>query len=156
LVGNHLIGRLRYLNLAQILFEYRTLEAIFKKSASYVRLNVVPYHLNVQSRAKTKEGSLNLTAISQTILTSIIVPDTIQTVLYITKGGYAVAQILLPNQNQTPESDSPELNPTVKQQVADILEEVESEGQVQSPSHQAAPAQWGYRVPCAGVRYYSF
>jgi hypothetical protein len=67
-----------------------------------------------------------------------------------------VAQILLPNQNQTPEFDSPELNPTVKQQVADILEEAEPKPQDQSPSHQAAPAQWGYRVPCAGVRYYSF
>jgi hypothetical protein len=67
-----------------------------------------------------------------------------------------VAQILLPNQNQTPESDSSELNPTVKQQVADILEEAGPKPQDQSPSHQAAPTQWGYRVPYAGVRYYSF
>lgn len=67
-----------------------------------------------------------------------------------------MAKILLPTQHNALESDTAELNATVKQQVADILEEVESEHPVRSPSHKAEPAQWGYRVPFAGVRYYSF
>ena len=83
-------------------------------------------------------------------------PDMLAGYPQIAKGGHAVAKILLHNQSDAPESISPELNPTVKQQVADILQEVESEDTNQSPSHQAQPAQWGYRVPCAGVRYYSF
>ena len=65
-------------------------------------------------------------------------------------------QIVTPKRNPTPEYASPELNPTVKQQVADILEDAQPERQTPAPSPKARPAGWGYSVPCAGVRYYSF
>lgn len=65
-----------------------------------------------------------------------------------------MAQILLPIQIQTPELHSPELNPTVKQQVADILEDAVPERPRQS--RLVRTAQWHYTVPFAGVRYYSY
>ena len=64
--------------------------------------------------------------------------------------------ILSPQRSNVPESDSPELTSTVKQQVSDILEEAQPQRQTRAPSRKTAPAQWGYSVPFAGVRYYSF
>jgi len=63
-----------------------------------------------------------------------------------------MAEIALPVRVPETEIDSPELNATVKQQVADILEEAVPEPQAQ----QSPPERWGYTVPCAGVRYYSY
>lgn len=65
-----------------------------------------------------------------------------------------MANILLSTQTPTPELLSSELNSTVKQQVADILEEAVPERPRQTQRVRAA--QWGYTVPFAGVRYYSY
>ena len=65
-------------------------------------------------------------------------------------------RILSPQRSNVLEYDSPELTSTVKQQVEEILEEAQPQRQVRAPSLKTAPAQWGYSVPFAGVRYYSF
>ena len=67
-----------------------------------------------------------------------------------------MANTLLTTRSLAPESTLPRLNATVEQQVVDILEEVKPERQAQSPSQRVKPAQWGYGVPFAGVRYYSY
>jgi hypothetical protein len=56
----------------------------------------------------------------------------------------------------TPESESPELNARVAQQVADILEAGLADRRKAAPQRRSRTIQWGYSVPCAGVRYYTF
>ncbi len=71
-----------------------------------------------------------------------------------------MANIATPQRVQTPESDSPELDARVAQQVADILEADLTPLKEAAPARrgfrESRPARWGYTVPFAGVRYYSF
>ncbi len=55
---------------------------------------------------------------------------------------------------QTPEKlESPEMNQQVSQQIQEIIERSEAESACEEFEENKS---WVYRVPCAGVRYYSF
>ena len=51
-----------------------------------------------------------------------------------------------------PETGGQELDPKLTREVETILEEAERSQR----ESRAGTGRWGYRVPCAGVRYYSF
>ena len=63
-----------------------------------------------------------------------------------------MVSVEMKEQIQVLEPTPEKLNPTAARQVTDIIEESE---QAQN-SRQAEKAYWSYRMPFAGVRYYSY